>query len=175
MTDRDATLKLWVVLNRAHSALVAHAEADVTRHGLSLAEFAALEALYHKGPLLVGELQRAVLKSSGGITYVVDRLRDKGLVRRRPCEEDRRAIYAELTGEGEALLDRIFPLHAESLSAAAGGLSLEEKQQATDLLRRLGRAAAEAELPTEQEDVLQSSGAEGSAARGAAPADRRTA
>lgn len=147
MNDRDATLKLWVVLSRAHAALGMHAEADVARHGLSLAEFAALEALYHKGPLLVGELQRKVLKSSGGITYVVDRLQDKGLVTRRPCEEDRRAIYAELTAKGEALLDGIFPLHSESLQAASGGLDVVEKEEAIELLKRLGRGAADAPRP----------------------------
>ncbi|MFW6206095.1 MAG: MarR family winged helix-turn-helix transcriptional regulator, partial [Gemmatimonadota bacterium] len=121
--DRETALKLWVVLSRAHSAVTAHAEADVARHGLSLAEFGALEALYHRGPLLVGELQKKVLKSSGGMTYVLDRLQDKGLTRRRPCETDRRAIYAELTDEGAALMDRIFPLHAESLERAERGLS----------------------------------------------------
>ncbi|NIP81301.1 MAG: MarR family transcriptional regulator, partial [Gemmatimonadetes bacterium] len=133
MSDRETALKLWVVLSRAHSAVTAHAEADVARHGLSLAEFGALEALYHKGALLVGELQRAVLKSSGGMTYVVDRLQDKGLVRRRPCEEDRRAIYAELTAQGETLMERIFPLHARSLEEAQGGLSPVEQAEAIEL------------------------------------------
>ena len=141
--NTDTALKLWVVLNRAHSAIAAHAEADVARHGLSPAEFSALEALHHKGPLLVGTLQRAVLKSSGGITYVVDRLESKGLVRRRPCPEDRRAIYAELTAEGEALITRIFPLHAASLERALSGLTGAEKREATALLRRLGLRAAE--------------------------------
>ena len=146
-TKRETALKLWVVLSRAHSAVTAHAEADAARHGLSLAEFGALEALYHKGPLLVGELQRAVLKSSGGMTYVLDRLQDKGLVRRRPCETDRRAIYAELTGEGEALMDRIFPIHAESLEAAEAGLTPAEQKEAIELLKRLGLEAEEKALP----------------------------
>jgi MarR family 2-MHQ and catechol resistance regulon transcriptional repressor len=153
----DAALKLWVVLSRAQAAIAAHAEADVTRHGLSLAEFGALEALHHKGPLLVGELQRAVLKSSGGITYVVDRLQDKGLVRRRPCPEDRRAIYAELTEAGQALIGRIFPLHAASIGHAMSGLTVAEKREAAELLKRLGTRAAA--LPTPSE-----AGAEGDAA-----------
>lgn len=147
MISRDRALKLWVVLSRAQAAVAAHADADAHRHGLSLAEFGALEALYSKGALLVGDLQRKVLKSSGGITYVVDRLQDKGLVRRRPCAEDRRAIYAELTDEGRALMERIFPLHAESVEAATAGLDAAEQRRAIELLRKLGRSAAEAPLP----------------------------
>ncbi len=143
----DAALKLWVVLSRAQAAVAAHAEADVARHGLSLAEFGALEALYHKGPLLVGELQRAVLKSSGGITYVVDRLQEKGLVERRPCAEDRRATYADVTEEGRRMMDRIFPLHARSLAAAMAGLGAHEQLRARELLKTLGLEAARTPLP----------------------------
>lgn len=157
-----AALKLWVVLSRAQAAVAAHAEADVARHDLSLAEFGALEALYHKGALLVGELQRAVLKSSGGITYVVDRLQEKGLVRRRRCEEDRRAIYAELTEEGEALLDRVFPLHASSLEDAMDALTPAEKQEAIELLKRLGHGAARAPLPEKESAGAASGGGAGS-------------
>jgi MarR family transcriptional regulator, 2-MHQ and catechol-resistance regulon repressor len=138
---QDRALKLFVVLNRAATAVTAAAQADVARHGLSLGEFASLEALYHKGPLLVGELQRAVLKSSGGMTYVVDRLARKGLVRRRPCPEDRRALYAELTDEGSALMDRIFPDHAAAIERAMAGLTAAEQEQAIDLVKRLGLAA----------------------------------
>jgi MarR family transcriptional regulator, 2-MHQ and catechol-resistance regulon repressor len=140
--SRDRALKLFVVLNRAASAVTAAAQADVARHGLSLGEFASLEALYHKGPLLLGELQRSVLKSSGGMTYVVDRLVAKGLVRRRPCAEDRRALYAELTEAGSALMDRVFPDHAKAIERALAGLSAEEQSEAIRLIKRLGLAAA---------------------------------
>src|SRR3712207_3630263 len=84
-------LRLWIALARAHNAVQAHAAADVARHGLTISEFAVLEVLYHKGPLLLGEVQRRILVSSGGITYLVDRLEKRGLVERRDCPGDRRA------------------------------------------------------------------------------------
>jgi MarR family transcriptional regulator, 2-MHQ and catechol-resistance regulon repressor len=137
----DAALKLWVVLSRAHAAVARHAEADIARSGLTFAEFGVLEALYHKGPLLLGELQRKVLVSSGGVTYLVDRLEGRGLVERQECPEDRRARYAALTPAGEALVDRIFPEHARSIARAVSGLTKAEQAQATALLRSLGTAA----------------------------------
>lgn len=139
----DPTLKLWVVLARAYGAVVEHVRADVARHGLTQAEFGVLEALYHKGPLLLGEVQRKILVSSGGITYLMDRLVEKGLAERRPCEEDRRAWWAALTPDGVALLDRIFPEHRAALEHALATLSDDEKREATDLLRRLGLGAVE--------------------------------
>lgn len=143
VSAEDMALKLWVVLARAQLAVARHAEADVARHGLTLAEFAILEVLYHRGPLLLGEVQRKILVSSGGVTYLVDRLAGKGLVERRECAHDRRARYAALTPAGERLVARIFPEHAKEIARAVSGLSKEEQQRAITLLRKLGIAAAE--------------------------------
>ncbi len=143
--ERETALKLWIVLARAHAAVLSHVEAHVAGHGLTVAEFGVLEALHHKGPLLLGDVQRKILVSSGGVTFLVDRLTAKGLVERRLCEADRRARYAALTPAGEALMRRIFPEHAAMLERALASLTAEEQVEATALLRRLGRAAAELE------------------------------
>lgn len=143
MTDREIALKLYVVLSRAYLAVERHSQADIARHELSQGEFAIMEALYHRGPLLLGEVQRKILVSSGGVTYLVDRLEADGLVERRECPTDRRARYAALTPKGRQLMKRIFPEHAAALERAVAGLSGTEKKQAIDLLRKLGRAAAD--------------------------------
>ena len=144
-------LRLWVILSRAHEAIARHAEADVARHGLTIAEFAILEALYHVGPLLLGELQRKILVSSGGVTYLVDRLEKRGLVRREPCPEDRRARYAALTPDGKRLLARIFPDHARAIERAMSGLTRSDRERAATLLRQLGRAAEALPVSSEVE------------------------
>lgn len=142
--NREATaLKLWVVLARAYSAVAERAARDVARHGLTLAEFAVMEALYHKGQLLLGEVQKKILVSSGGVTYLVDRLEQRGLVERKRCAEDRRARYAALTEEGRSFMARIFPEHAACIAEVAGALSAEEQLELTRMLRDLGRHAAD--------------------------------
>jgi MarR family 2-MHQ and catechol resistance regulon transcriptional repressor len=142
--ERDA-LKLWVVLSRAHRAIEERASRDVAQHGLTLAEFGVLEALYHKGPMLLGEVQRSLLVSSGGVTYLVDRLEKRGLVRRDECAEDRRARYAVLTPDGEAFVRRVFPPHAAEVRGAVAALTRDEQRTLTALLKRLGLGAAQAE------------------------------
>lgn len=138
----QAALRLWVILSRAYTALAAHAAADIARHGLTLAEFGILEALYHVGPMLLGEVQKRILVSSGGITFLVDRLVAKELVERRTCSTDRRARYAALTGKGQTLMAEIFPGHAAAITQAMQGLTADEQRVAADLLRALGRTAA---------------------------------
>lgn len=143
-------LQLWITLSRAFGAVAAHAEADATRHGITLAEFGILEALYHKGPMLQGQLQEKILISSGGITWVVNRLVGRGLVRRRPCPDDRRARWAELTPAGTAFIREHFPAHARAMARATSGLTAAERAEAVTLLRKLGLTAAELPLPQKE-------------------------
>lgn len=138
----QAALKAWVVLNRAHAAITKHAEADIARHDLTGAEFGVLDVLYHLGPQLLGDLQRKVLVSSGGVTYLVDRLAERGLVERQECKTDRRAKYAALTPAGKALMAKVFPAHAEVLTRVLDGLNRAELAQVTGLLKELGKTAA---------------------------------
>src|SRR5690606_11452654 len=145
-------LKLWTVLARAYNAVAAHSRADIARHGLTVGEFAVLEALYHKGPPPPNEVQRKVLGSGGGVTYLMDRLAERGLVERRPCATDRRAVYAALTSHGEELMRKIFPEHARAMVRAVSGLDEAEQAEAIRLLRKLGLAAAEMASETNADD-----------------------
>jgi MarR family 2-MHQ and catechol resistance regulon transcriptional repressor len=135
-------LKLWTVLARAFWAVSEILKADVERHDLTPAEFGILEVLYHKGEMLLGDVQKKVLVSSGGITFLVDRLAARGLVERKACPSDRRARYAALTRRGHKMMAGIFPVHAAAIRDAMGGLSRTEQRELTVLLKTLGVEAA---------------------------------
>lgn len=141
-------LKLWVVLARAFDAISLVSKADIERHDLTPAEFGVLELLHHKGPLLLGEVQKRVLVSSGGVTFLVDRLEVRGFVERLACPSDRRARYAVLTKRGDKLMRDIFPGHAEAIRAATAGLSRSQQRDVTALLKTLGKQARQVALAT---------------------------
>ncbi len=141
--EQQAALKLWVTLARAYASIAEQAQDDVREDGLSIGEFAVLELLFHRGQTLLGEIQKRILVSSGGITFLVDRLAAKGLVERRKCQDDRRARYAALTRDGERLMRRIFPRHARRITAAMSSLSASEQRELTRHLKRLGIGAAD--------------------------------
>lgn len=140
MNETQDALKLFVVLSKSYKVLMSEAVKDMQRHGLSPTEFAVLELLYHKGPTPLQRIGEHILLTSGSITYTVDKLEAKGLLRRVPCTQDRRVTYAELTPEGQALFDRIFPEHADYIAALLTGLSPEEKRTLIELLKKLGQS-----------------------------------
>ena len=135
-------LKLWIVLARAFDAVERHSRASIARFGLGTTEFGVLEVLYHKGELPVCEVQRRILVESSSTTYVVDKLCDRGLVRRRPSAADRRVTLLALTPAGRRLIARIFPAHAAAMRRAVAALPAREQAQAVRLLRTLGKGAA---------------------------------
>jgi MarR family 2-MHQ and catechol resistance regulon transcriptional repressor len=142
-TDRELSLKLWIVLARAHRAVAERSRRDIERSGLTASEFAALEVVYHKGDLPVGDVAARVLLTSGSMTYVIDKLEHRGLLERKRCPEDQRVTYVGITAAGRNLMASLFPAHAEAIRHATAGLTADEKRLATVLLKRLGLAAAQ--------------------------------
>lgn len=139
--DEAKALDLYIALSRASEWVNAHADRQIRQHGLNRTEFGVLEMLYHLGPQPLQQIGQKVLMSSGNITYVVDKLEKKELVKRRTSSQDRRLIYAEVTETGCEFINAIFPSHAEVIKQAIDGLTEEEQKQATALLKKLGKYA----------------------------------
>jgi MarR family 2-MHQ and catechol resistance regulon transcriptional repressor len=128
---------------RSHRALSHIAERSISGTGLGLTDFATLEALMHKGPLTIGEIQSKVPLALGSMTAVVDRLERKGLILRTPSPADRRAKILKLSPKGRAAVEEAFRRHAADLESAMAILTIREKRQLRALLKKLGRFAEE--------------------------------
>ncbi len=101
-----------------------------------------LEALLHKGPLTITEIQAKVLLATGSMTAAVDRLESKGHIVRKTTPVDRRARRLELTGEGKKLITTVFEAHNKELETWMAELTDTEKRQTYEVLKKLGLRAA---------------------------------
>lgn len=141
--NHEASLNLYIALNRASQWINAHADRDIKQYGLNRTEFGVLELLYHKGAQPLQQIGGKVLMSSGNITYVIDKLEQKQLVRRNASTEDRRLIYAEITEQGRQFMSQAFPNHAEVIDRVLSALTAEEKATMSALLKKAGKFAQE--------------------------------
>jgi MarR family transcriptional regulator, 2-MHQ and catechol-resistance regulon repressor len=132
------SLKLFIVLSRAHKAINEATNQFIQKHGVNPTEFAVLELLYHKGRQPLQQIGNKILLASGSITYVVDKLEKRGFLARISCPKDRRVTYAEITEAGANFMSELFPEHELQLHELLSALSVEEKQIAIDLLKKLG-------------------------------------
>jgi len=94
--------------------------------------------------LRMHELARAVVLSRSGLTRLVDRLEQAGLLRREPDPADRRGSFAILTDEGAAMRERMWPIYARGIAEHFGKhLNDEEVDVLTGALKRVLSAARE--------------------------------
>ncbi|HMG30497.1 MAG TPA: MarR family transcriptional regulator [Jiangellaceae bacterium] len=96
-------LEVWRSFLRAHALIIRRLEADLTdRHDLPLAWYDVLarlvEANGHR--LRMSELAERVMLSPSGLTRLVDRMVEAGLIRREASASDARGFYAVLTDAG---------------------------------------------------------------------------
>lgn len=139
--NENVSLKAFVVLMKASKSMEERIKRDIKRYGVSTTEFTILEALYHKGQLTVQQICDAVLINSGSMTYVIDKLQKRGLLKRSPCEQDRRVVQVQITDEGKQVMDEIFPQHQAVIEEIFADIGPEDRQKLVDLLKTVGHKA----------------------------------
>ena len=131
-------LKTYVKLMRAAESVTARIHRHLSSTGLTISQFAVLEALYQLGPLSQREIGKKILRSSGNITMVIDNLEKNGLVQRKRSETDRRFYIVHLTDKGYHLINKIFPPHAAMIAEDLGVLTAKEQEDLGRLCKKLG-------------------------------------
>ena len=119
-------------------------ENNLSELGLSLAEFRVLRILFETGPRLMVTLAMEQGMTAPGMTMVVDKLEDAGLVRRVRSDADRRAINVAITGNGGEKYKRALKLHDKFVERATSGMSTQEIDSFITTLNRVLGAAQNA-------------------------------
>jgi len=119
MTDLgDVELRAWQAFLHAHQRVIRRLDAELrAEHQLSMAEYDVLLRLARaKEPRLrMTELARRVMMSPSGLTRVVDRLVQRGLVHRERTDGDARVMLAHLTDDGRDALRRAAKTHVRGI------------------------------------------------------------
>ena len=135
-------LDAYIKLMRASESVTNRVKRRASQSGLTMSQLGVLEALLHLGSMCQTDLSAKLLKSSGNTTTVVDNLEKRGLVRRERDPRDRRFVTVSLTPRGRALIEGVFPRHAEAIVEAMAALGDDEQRALAYLCRKLGLAAA---------------------------------
>jgi DNA-binding MarR family transcriptional regulator len=133
-------LPLLRELASTYQAFEVYSSAHIRTLGLTPPQFDIVATLGNTPGMSPKELGEKSLITKGTLTGVVDRLADKGLVRRSASTSDKRSQIVQLTPQGEALFARIFPAHLTHMDRAFASLPPDELAGMTASLQRL-RAA----------------------------------
>jgi MarR family 2-MHQ and catechol resistance regulon transcriptional repressor len=125
----------------AHAVLIRELSASlVASHGLTINDYGTLLLLSRAGEegMRRIDLANQLQLSPSGITRLLDRLEDQGLVGKGECKSDARVSYAILTEAGLEKLRDAAPGHVEDIDRRLTAvLSEEEMKTLSELLGRL--------------------------------------
>ncbi len=141
--EQVQALDTYIKLERAADSVTSRINAHLSDYGLTVSQFGILESLHHLGPMCQKSLAGKILKSTGNITFVIDNLAKRDLVRRQRDTNDRRFITIHLTDEGATLISEIFPRHVEIVTREMGVLDGAEQESLGQLCRKVGLAEME--------------------------------
>ncbi|MGX6445205.1 MarR family winged helix-turn-helix transcriptional regulator [Neobacillus sp. K501] len=127
----------FLMLMQTSKAIHERIKEEMTKNKLNITEFSVLEVLYQKGKQTIQQIGNRILISSGSMTYVIDKLEQKGLLRRNDCPDDRRVIHVTLTNTGNELMNQIMPPYDVMIDHIFDSLNSDEAETLVRLLQKI--------------------------------------
>lgn len=127
----EIVVKSWARLIRAANEALAAVEADLKRVGHPpLAWYDVLLELRRAGRngLRPFELERELLLAQHNVSRLIERLENKGLVHRRPADDDGRGQRVSITDTGLATLATMWPDYAAAIQRHVGAKFQDEEE-----------------------------------------------
>ncbi len=127
-------------------------ERQLARHGVTVAQWNVLVAVYHGQATTTAEASRLIGIDAGAVSRLVDRLAAKGLMTRHADPASRRSLRLSLTEAGRALVPALIQIADGNDAAYFGMLPPGERDALIRLLRRLLPATATHDLTEPSHD-----------------------
>jgi DNA-binding MarR family transcriptional regulator len=126
MPAGEEPLAVFTHLARAGLLLEALQKESLGTFDLSFVEYSVLRLLARAGPLSPSRLAEQVVRTTGAMTKILDRLERRGYLERVPDPTDRRALLVGLTAEGLELSEKASAAYTVVRSRALDGLAAGE-------------------------------------------------
>ncbi|MEV0584314.1 MarR family transcriptional regulator [Nonomuraea sp. NPDC050310] len=143
MAKAEHSLGVVAALVRATFLVDAVYVTSAREYGLTQQQGQLLCVLMAK-PYRMGELGAVLGLAKSSLTELVDRSAQRGLVRREPHPDDRRAVQVRLTERGSELAEAFYTATCERIDLLPSGL--DEAERAT-LAGLLSRVVADNDVP----------------------------
>lgn len=135
----ERSFQLCRLIGRIRAEFVDAVESEMSKQGVELnfTQFVALKLLGHEAPMTPVELARALHYNPGALTRLLDKLEQRGYLKRVPDPDDRRALRLELTAQGRALRKRVIGYCDAVASRTFTCTTAREREQLHDVLARV--------------------------------------
>ena len=130
-------MPLMRALVRAYQAFAAYDANGYRDIDLTVSQADVLFTLGNTDGLTFKEIGNLTLITKGTLTGVIDRMEDKGLVKRVSLSDDRRCTRVVLTAKGTKMFGRVFPQHIAYIKERFDRMDAGSQQAALVHLRKI--------------------------------------
>ncbi|MHB1407478.1 MAG: MarR family winged helix-turn-helix transcriptional regulator [Desulfitobacteriaceae bacterium] len=128
---------LGFIISRTHAKMKNNLTKALKPYNVTPEQWAVLNRLWEQDGISQKELSEKSLKDQPTTTRILDKLEQRGLIRRQANPEDRRAFLIYLTNEGRDIRYPLINLARQALAQSLKGLSKEEQAELKNLLNRI--------------------------------------
>ena len=125
------------LINRVRVELIDALDRELAQFDISAAQLIVLASVANREADSASGLCKSISYDPGAMTRMIDRLQQKGLVRRIPSAEDRRAANVELTAAGRALYPQLIAAKETVQAQFVRGFSADDVRKLEKLLNRM--------------------------------------
>ncbi|MFY9143493.1 MarR family winged helix-turn-helix transcriptional regulator [Sulfuricurvum sp.] len=122
------------LIAKARNALKNEFDKELKPYGISYAHRVILIRLCEQDALTQKELAQDTYFEQSNLTLMLNKLEEKGLVKRTSKENDRRAYLITITPEGKKLKDALVEMGENVTEKALSGTSSEQRKELSNLL-----------------------------------------
>lgn len=128
---------LGYLLHQVRGRLIAAIDTELGPLEITWAQWGTLLHIANGKAETASDLCRNMAGDTGSMTRMLDRLEQKGLIRRERSEEDRRIVQLFLTEAGRKLYPKLPPIAVKVLNEHLRGFSSDELETMKGFLRRM--------------------------------------
>src|SRR4029453_5827266 len=125
------------LIHRVRIELIDAMDRDLSKFDITATQLMVLSFVANKEADSAATLCKSISYDPGAMTRMIDRLEQKGLIRRIPNPEDRRAKTLEMTPAGSALYPQLLAAKENVQAQFLRGFSKDEVRQLEGLLNRM--------------------------------------
>lgn len=129
--------QLGYLLSETRNAAFRDLATELEPLGITCAQFRVVAGIAHERAHTLSDFARFLDYDTGAMKRLLDRVEEKGLIRRVPCPADRRALNLELTDAGRDLYPQLMAAARRAHERMLQGFSPEEEQQFRQFLLRI--------------------------------------
>lgn len=133
----EAAFAIGPLIGRVRSVMLSRLDAELQPFGITGMQFAILKNVAEDTAGTAADLCRLLHYDTGSMTRLLDRLEEKGLIRRERSKDDRRVVSLRITGPGRAVLPRLRDSAAGVIQRMLTGFSATEVKDLQGLLGRM--------------------------------------